>query len=199
MSMTTSYWINSTPRPEILLLSEFVHTGNTTLINWRTKPSSLEEIYFGAKLTYYPNSESCFQLTRINKSRNISTNLGPTVENTSRVSSIRKVCAGCLKALGANHNGVECSSCSWVLHYKCSAMSRKDLSIYLSIAVTELGVALLAPCLNFRIAFLKTPSTTQIAQIPSLQATSLFFCWLSSSLQTSTHIIREIWRLVTLI
>ena len=133
LSTTTIYWINSIPRPEMFLYGESVHNVDTTSINRWTKPSSLTSLkkkYFGAKLSYYPNSESCFQLTRIIKSGDIATNPGPTVVNTSGVSSSRKVCAGCAKALRVNQNGVACSGCSSAFHQKCSGVSRKDLSFY---------------------------------------------------------------------
>ena len=135
MSMIIIYRINSTSRSEMLSHGELVHIDDTISINRCTKPSNVTSVrkkHFGARLSYYPNSESCFQLTRIGKSGDISPNPGPTVEKTSGKSSIRKVCTGCIKALRSNQNGVVCSGCSSAFHFKCSGMSRKDLSVYRS-------------------------------------------------------------------
>ena len=78
-------------RPQILFYGEFVHAEDviSTDCCWPTKPTcaiSMKKKFFGSKLNYYPNSESCFQLTRIGKSGDISPNPGPTVKERRKLS-----------------------------------------------------------------------------------------------------------------
>ena len=88
--------------------------------------------YFGAKLNYYANSNSIFQLIRISTDGDIAKNPGPTdtVERDDRKNenSVKRVCVSCNRSLRKNQNGVECSSCRNLFHQKCSGMSRKELN-----------------------------------------------------------------------
>ena len=86
---------------------------------WR--PASRKK-YFGAKLIYYPNSESSFQLMNIEMSGDVAKNPGPGAD--------RKDCAGCSKALRRNQNGVKCLDCAKTFHIKCSGLNRRELSSY---------------------------------------------------------------------
>ena len=87
--------------------------------------------YLGAKLSYYPNSDSSFQLVRIATSGDVSKNPGPTVERKrSREKPTKIVCTGCDKTLRKNQNGVLCSGCTGLFHLKCTGMNRKELNSY---------------------------------------------------------------------
>ena len=87
--------------------------------------------YLGAKLSYYPNSDSSFQLARIATSGDVSKNPGPTVERKrSREKPTKIVCTGCDKTLRRNQNGMLCSGCTVLFHLKCTGMNRKELNSY---------------------------------------------------------------------
>ena len=114
--------------------------------------------YLGAKLSYYPYSDSCFQLARIATSGDVSKNPGPTAESKrSGEKPTKSVCTGCDKTLRKNQNGVLCSGCTGLFHLKCTGMNRKELN-----SCRENGTwlfSLPAVCLSLQTAFLKIRRT----------------------------------------
>lgn len=82
--------------------------------------------YLGAKLSYYLNIDSCFQLARIVTSGDVSIK----ERKRSGEKSTKSVCTGCDKTLRKNQNGILCSGCTGLFHLKCTGMYRKELNSY---------------------------------------------------------------------
>lgn len=81
-------------------------------------PRSRRKRFYGAKLSYYPNNDSRFQLIRIANSGDVSTYPGPTkCQNET-------ICPYCSN-IAINHRAVECKQCHLRYHIKCADIHPK--------------------------------------------------------------------------
>ena len=74
--------------------------------------------FLSARISFYPNSQSCFNLSRLAVSGDICPNPGP-----SATVNISAKCAVCKRTVAKTHRAVNCDSCSRWCHIKCGCVS----------------------------------------------------------------------------
>lgn len=77
--------------------------------------------FLSARISFYPNSQSCFNLSRLIVSGDICPNPGP-----SATAYISAKCAVCKRTVAKTHRAVNCDSCSRWCHIKCGRVSANE-------------------------------------------------------------------------
>jgi len=84
----------------------------------RTTKQTRGRKFLSARISFYPNSQSCFNLSRLIVSADICPNPGSTA-----TVNISAKCAVCKRTMAKTHRAVTCDSCSKWCHIKCGGVS----------------------------------------------------------------------------
>ena len=75
--------------------------------------------YLNLRVSYYANSDSSFQQTRLFKSGDVSLNPGP----------ISHKCSICRRTVARNHRAISCDSCSLWCHINCGSVNPRQYKL----------------------------------------------------------------------
>ena len=79
------------------------------------------KVYLASRLTYHPNSNASFNLTRLALCGDKNPNPGPDTSVTSK-----SKCKTCERTIARNHRTVRCQECQLPYHLKCSGLNMKN-------------------------------------------------------------------------